>query len=183
MTPLSPFADLAGKLLLAAPTLRDGPFRKAVILLAEYSTEEGGFGLVLNHPSGQKVGDLLPGDEAQNLAEIPVHLGGPVSRDHLTFAAFWKRGSGLGFAARISVEEAAAYVGKPDTLVRAFVGYSGWAKDQLEEEMESQSWFALKPEEVLLTARHDITLWKKLMCGISPFHRLLAEAPDEVMAN
>ena len=51
--------ELQKKILLADPSLRDGTFNKSVVLLAEHSPEEGAFGLILNHPSGQTVSDLL----------------------------------------------------------------------------------------------------------------------------
>ncbi|YCM46511.1 YqgE/AlgH family protein [Verrucomicrobiaceae bacterium 227] len=183
MNPHPPIPELAGKLLLAAPSLRDGTFHKAVILLAEHSAEEGAFGLILNQPTGQTVGDLLKNKDFEALAKVAVHHGGPVSREHLTFAAFWEKDDAFDFAIRISAEEAAAYVRLPGTIVRAFVGYSGWTKDQLEGEMDQESWIARDPDPRLLTEVHDITLWKKLMSSISPFHRLLADAPAEVMAN
>ena len=129
------------------------------------------------------MGDLLQNKDFESLANVAVHHGGPVSREHLTFAAFWEKEDTFDFAIRISAEEAAAYVNLPSTIVRAFVGYSGWAKEQLEGEMDRDSWTVLAPDPQLLTEAHDITLWKKLMSNISPYHRLLADAPAEVMAN
>jgi len=130
--------------MLADPSLRDGHFNKSVVLLAEHTPEEGAFGLILNHPSGQKVGDLISDSEFSDLHQLPVHLGGPVARDQLTFAAFWEQDSQLGFATRISVDEARAYFAQPNTLA---------------------------------------SLWKKLLSEISPYHRILADAPDELLAN
>jgi len=183
VNPHPPIPELVGKLLLADPSLRDGTFNKAVLLLGEYSAEEGAFGLILNQPTGQTVGNLLNKKDFSALASVAVHHGGPVAREHLTFAAFWEKDDAFDFAIRISAEEAAAYVRLPGTIVRAFVGYSGWEKDQLEGEMDRESWATLDPNPQLLTAVHDITLWKKLMSNISPYHRLLANAPAEVMAN
>ncbi|MDB4687038.1 YqgE/AlgH family protein, partial [Akkermansiaceae bacterium] len=97
------------KLLLADPSLRDGTFNKSVVLLAEHTPEEGAFGLILNHPSGKTVGDLISDPEFLELWQIPVHLGGPVARDQLTFSAFWKRDSKFGFATRIAMDEAKTY--------------------------------------------------------------------------
>ncbi len=169
--------------MLADPSLRDGHFNKSVVLLAEHTPEEGAFGLILNHPSGQKVGDLISDSEFSDLHQLPVHLGGPVARDQLTFAAFWEQDSQLGFATRISVDEARAYFAQPNTLVKAFAGYSGWSKNQLEDEVEQKAWTIIHPETELLTLPHDTSLWKKLLSEISPYHRILADAPDELLAN
>lgn len=178
-----PHPDLSKKLLLSDPSLRDGFFNKSVILLAEHSPEEGAFGLILNQPTGKTVGDLVQDPDFLELWKLPVHLGGPVARDQLTFAAFWEREGQIGFATRISMLEAKAYLTQPNSLVKAFAGYSGWEKDQLEDELEQQTWSVTTPQPCLLNDSHDITLWKKIMQGISPYHRVLANAPDEILTN
>jgi putative transcriptional regulator len=175
--------ELEGRILLADPSLRDGSFNKSVILLADYSAEEGAFGLILNHPSGQTVGDLLSDSEFDPLSKVAVHVGGPVSRGQLTFGAFWDRDSKFGYAVRISAEEAIAYLNQPGTLVRAFAGYSGWSRNQLEDEVEQNAWTVIEPKPNLLSRDHDVTLWKSTMCELSPYHRILANAPDEILAN
>ena len=174
---------LEGRLLLADPSLRNENFHKSVILLADHSPEEGAFGLILNHPSGQTVGDLLSDTEFSALSNVQVHIGGPVSRGQLIFSAFWNRDSKLGSAVRISAEEAIAYLGQPGTIVRAFAGYSGWTKNQLEDEVEQQAWTVIEPDSNILTSDHEPALWKILMRGLSPYHRILADAPDEILAN
>lgn len=174
---------LEGRLLLADPSLRNGDFNKSVILLADHSPKEGAFGLVLNQPSGQTVGDLLPDSKFSALAKVAVHVGGPVSREQLIFGAFWERNSTFGFAVRISAEEAAAYLNQPGTLVRAFAGYSGWTQNQLEDEVEQKAWSVIAPQSELIKQSHNTSLWKELMREISPYHRILSDAPDEILAN
>ncbi|MDA7865828.1 YqgE/AlgH family protein, partial [Akkermansiaceae bacterium] len=78
--------ELRQKLLLADPSLRDGTFNKSVVLLAEHTPAEGAFGLILNQPSGRTVGDLISDPDFLELWQLPVHLGGPVARDQLTFS-------------------------------------------------------------------------------------------------
>jgi len=175
--------QLSGQILLADPSLRNEIFHKTVILLADHSAEEGAFGLILNRPTGQTVGELLTGGLFTNLADIAVHNGGPVGTDQLTFGAFWVRNDKLGFAMRISAEEAEAYSNQPNTLVRAFAGYSGWGKNQLEDELKEEAWTVVSPTQSILSNPHDITLWKQTMSDISPYHRILAGAPDEILAN
>ena len=78
---------LQGQLLLADPSLREGTFHHSVILIADHSPEEGAYGIILNQPSGHQVGDFLKDKQFSSLARIAVHVGGPVAREHLTFAA------------------------------------------------------------------------------------------------
>ena len=51
-------ANLAPGLLLAMPQLADPNFSRAVVLMIEHS-EQGSFGLVINHPSPIKASELL----------------------------------------------------------------------------------------------------------------------------
>lgn len=175
--------ELRQKLLLADPSLRDGTFNKSVVLLAEHTPAKGAFGLILNQPSGRTVGDLISDPDFLELWQLPVHLGGPVARDQLTFSAFWERDSKFGFATRIAMDEAKSYLDQPNTLVKAFAGYSGWSEGQLEEEISQDAWTITDPKTNLLRLPHDLTLWKTIMREISPYHRILADAPDEILSN
>ena len=176
--------QLQGKLLLADPSLRDGTFHRSVILLAEHKADEGAFGLILNQPTGKTVGDFLQGDDFAPLRQLPVHNGGPVSQDQLTFSSFWwSKKQGLRWAIRISAEDAVTHARRPGRIVRAFVGYSGWTAGQLEGELRRSSWIAARPQADLLGQEHDRSLWAELLRHLSPLHRILAEAPDDPTLN
>ena len=182
-SPDSPI-HLEGQLLIADPSLRDGIFNKSVILLAEHNSDDGAYGLILNQPTGQKVGDLLSSPEFEELRNIPIHLGGPVGQEHLTFAAFWtKPNKAIKFAARISAADAIKRSHQPGTLIRAFAGHSGWVPGQLESELQKHSWIPTLPTSGLLASHHEQDLWADLLRGISPYHKILAEAPDDIYVN
>ena len=178
-----PTPELNNKLLLASPALRDGTFNKSVVLLAEHSPQDGAFGLILNHPSGRKVGDLIQDPDFLELWKLPVYLGGPVARDQLTFSVFWERKGEISVTTRVDMLEAKAHVNHPNALVKAFAGYSGWEKDQLEDEVAQEAWTIAEPKPNLMNLPHDITLWKTIMRDLSPYHRILADAPDEILSN
>ncbi len=177
--------DLHGHLLLADPTLRDGLFHRSVVLLADHSATDGAFGLILNLPTGHLVGDLLKDETFSPLRKVPVHHGGPVAQEQLTFSAFWwnHEQDSLRWSIRISAEDAIAHSQRPGTLVRAFIGYSGWSPGQLENELRGQSWIASRPDPTLLGRIHDKTLWAQILRDLSPFHRILAEAPENPQVN
>ena len=178
-----PSPVLHGQLLLADPSLRDGIFDRSVILLAEHNAE-GAFGLILNHPTDHVVGDLLHGGEFAPLRQIPVHVGGPVARDQLAFSGFWWNAEkGLQWELRLSAAAAVALSHKPGTIVRAFIGYSGWSGGQLEGELKRNTWITASPDPQLLGASHDRTLWSGILRGLSPYHGLLAEAPEDPFLN
>jgi putative transcriptional regulator len=177
-------AHLQGQLLLADPSLREGMFDRSVVLLAEHSVDNGAFGLILNQPTEHVVGDLLHDDQFAPLRQIPVFVGGPVSPEQLTFSAFWwSPKKGLRWEIRMSAEDAIARAHKSGTIVRAFVGYSGWSKGQLEGELRRNSWITAAPDRALLGATHDRALWSGILRGLSPYHRILAEAPKDPFLN
>ena len=182
-TPDSPI-QLQGCLLLADPSLRDGTFDRSVILLADHSPAEGAFGLILNHPTNRVVGDFLTDADFGPLRRIPVHDGGPVEHEHLTFSAFWwNRKSGLRWAIRISAQDAIKHSHRPGTIVRAFLGHSGWSPGQLEGELRRASWITTRPAPEVLGADHDRSLWYGILRHLSPFHCVLAEAPANPLLN
>jgi putative transcriptional regulator len=175
---------LQGKLLLASPSLADGIFNRSVILVADHNELDGAYGLILNQPSSHHVGDFLNHPEFASLARIAVHVGGPVAREHLTFSAlWWTEEKGLRFATRLSAHDAIKHSTNPGTLIRAFIGYSGWAEGQLESEIQRDSWITADPSPELLGHTHDEDLWVATLRDLSPFHRILAEAPTDSSQN
>lgn len=138
----------------------------------------------MNRPSGNFVGDFLKDEEFSKLARVPVHVGGPVAREHLTFSAFWySPDNELRYAVRISANEAKMHLNNPGTLVRAFVGYSGWSAGQLEGEIESNSWIATEAPTSLLSLEHDESLWNQTLSPLSAYHNLLAICPENPWLN
>ena len=177
--------NLQGRLLLADPSLRDdGTFHRSVILLTDHRADEGSSGVILNQPTGRVVGDYLPDKVFEPLRQVAVHKGGPVTPDQLTFIAFWWHPkTGLCWENRISHESAIHHTHRLGTLVRAFVGYSGWAAGQLEQELKGQSWIVADAPPSLLGLDHSPPLWADLLRSLSPLHRILAEAPDDPFLN
>ena len=176
--------QLKGQLLLADPSLRDGIFNRSVVLLNDHQLGIGASGLILNKPTGKVVGDFLKGVEFAGMKQLAVHEGGPVEASQLTFCSFWwSKKLGLRWALRISAEQVLEHSARPGRIVRAFIGYSGWNAGQLEGELRGNSWIALRPPQDLLGQEHDRSLWAELLKGLSPLHRILAEAPDDPFLN
>lgn len=174
---------LQGKLLLADPSLRGSIFHHSVILIHDHD-DSGAMGLILNQPTGKTVGDFLGTPEFEGMKSLPVHVGGPVEGNQLTFCSFWwNAGEGLDWALRIAPDQAADHARRPGRIVRAFIGYSGWSEGQLEDELKQNSWFSTPPTDTLLGQSHDPDLWKALLAEISPRHRLMAMAPENFYLN
>lgn len=185
LTPPNTLPDhqLKGNLLVADPALRDGTFDKSVIYLVDHDSE-GSLGLILNHPTGKKVGDLIASQEFQPLQHIPVYHGGPVAKEHLVFSSFsWTKTGKINCQTNISAEEAIAHTRQSGRLVRAFVGYSTWQAGQLTDEIQSQAWFSTYCKVATLSQNQDLSLWKFTLDSMSPYHQIIALTPDNPFSN
>jgi putative transcriptional regulator len=174
---------LRGSLLLADPSLTDPNFHRSVLLLTDHAHDKGAHGYILNRPTGQTTGDLLSAAEFKALAGVPVYLGGPVSPEQLTFASFtWKGPSAFVWNTHLTREDAAERLSRGET-VRAFVGYSGWAEGQLENEIKHRSWITCKPAAAILRGDNARTLWNDLLKSMGPWFHLLSKIPDDPGLN
>jgi putative transcriptional regulator len=181
--------SLKGSLILADPSLREPTFFQSVLLVTEHNSESGAFGYILNRPLDRRVGDLLSGnilpkDQREKLAGVPVFMGGPVSTEHLTFSALgWSEDDGkLQYSTHLSAAEAVMYE-MEGFQIRAFVGYSGWSGGQLEDELEQRAWITHQPEKSIIEVSNVSHLWKTLLRDLSPWHRLLADEPENPGLN
>ncbi len=143
--------SLAGKLLIAMPSLADPNFWRSVVLLGVHSTEEGAFGLVVNRQLDLDLREILSelGEDAGSEDLPGVLAGGPVQPSH-GFVLFEKNGEECADD-DIDVSEAIAISGSSERLAKLvrsgggrrfylLLGYSGWHPGQLEREIEENSW-------------------------------------------
>lgn len=174
---------LKGSLLLAEPALREPTFHRAVILLDEHQHDLGAHGFILNRPSGQTAGDLLPSADFAALAAVPVYYGGPVQTEQLTFAALsWHAAEGLRCATHLTREDAIHRI-RSGEHVRAIIGYSGWGAGQLENEIKHRTWIIAKPDESVADPAQSAGLWTTILDRMGPWFRLLSRAPDDPTLN
>jgi putative transcriptional regulator len=174
---------LPGSLLIAHPNLLDPNFRRSVLIISSSDPIDGSFGLVLNRATEKTVGDLLPDRELGLLEALPVFFGGPVARDQLTFAAFHWVDDILRIRTHLLLDEARELAADGEGSVRAFLGYSGWSKGQLEAELDQKAWLVQKPDQAILDIETCLDLWPTIMRDQGPWFRLLAAAPDDPSLN
>jgi putative transcriptional regulator len=174
---------LAGSLLIAHPNLLDPNFRRSVLIVSASDPHEGSFGLIVNRSTDKTVAELLPEHELGGLGELPVFVGGPVSRDQLTFAVFEWVDEALRVRTHLLLDEARELAADGAGIVRAFLGYSGWSKGQLEAELEQKAWLVQKPDQEIMDVERCLDLWPTIMREQGPWFRLLAAAPDDPSLN
>lgn len=177
-------ASLAGQLLLSHPALREPTFRRTVVLMSAHD-HEGAMGVVLNRPLGRQLAELNPEFALGPLAGVPLYAGGPVQPDQLIIVSWqWLKDEGafqLHFG--LEPEKAAELLGTPGVVLRAFLGYAGWSKGQLENEMKHDTWFVATVDGEQLEQADGVALWRNILGSLDPDLKLLANEPDDPTVN
>jgi len=162
-------APLSGRLLVAAPSLRDPNFDRTVVLVVEH-TEEGALGLVLNRPSDTDLAAALPGWEGVAAEPSVVFVGGPVAPTAAIALGSAAAGDevegwrplfdGIG---SVDLERDPEELAVPVHDVRVFAGYAGWAPSQLEAEVEAGAWYVVdaRPDDTRSGRPDD--LWSAVL--------------------
>ena len=167
MTSLKPSK---GRLLVAEPSIiGDISFNRSVVLLAEYTPDNGSVGFILNKPLEFTLSDFLP----ETNSNLKIYNGGPVEQDNLYFihkipdlipgsieisnGIYW--GGDFGAITTLLREQKLTA-----NDIRFFLGYSGWAIEQLDQELILNSWVVV-PNNYKndIIAKSDSDFWKKKM--------------------
>ncbi len=177
-----------GKLLIAEPSiLNDSSFNRAIVLLTEHSSKNS-VGFILNRQLQYTVKDLIP----ELNCDFPIYQGGPVEQDNLYFV---HRVPNL-IPDSIEVENGIFWGGNFDSLrallneelisnsdIRFFLGYSGWSKNQLENEMRQNSWFISENDFDNIFSIKEENLWKNKLLQKGGDYKLWANAPSDFNLN
>jgi putative transcriptional regulator len=183
-------ANLTGSLLVALPTLLDPNFRRTILFLVKHEPSEGAMGVILNRPQGSRLpdpDDALGESIPEGLGKVPFFEGGPVEKQQLIMARMIVAEASTSFEALDREESGALPAELPPGELRAFVGYAGWGRGQLEREIVEKSWITLPPTPALLTAaksnEEGVDLWQGIMKSLGPWYHLMAMAPDDLSMN
>jgi len=179
-----------GVFLVATPALRDPNFRQTVVLLCEYG-DEGALGMVVNRPTEINITEVLPQVPVLEGQQHMVFTGGPVQRNNLLilYRLFEELPEihhvvdGVYLGGNIQPLE--RILEKPDTheSFRAFLGYSGWAPGQLENELQTGSWLTLPADSSLLFEKNPAHLWADILESIDQKFKMYADMPFDPNMN
>ena len=178
-----------GHLLLAEPSIiGDLSFNRSVILLADH-TDEGSVGFILNKPLKYTIKDLLPEIESN----FKIYNGGPVEQDNLYFihnvphlisnsieisnGIFW----GGDFEDTKELINTGVIKKKN---IRFFLGYTGWDSEQLENEMNANSWILIKNSyENKILGKASVHFWKEKIVELGGEYLIWSNAPENPILN
>jgi len=172
-----------GRILIAQPYLHAPPFTRSVILLADYSPEEGAVGFILNKPLQLSVERLISdfprfnglawyGGPVQTNTIHYIHTYGDLLEDStpIGYGLYW---GGNFEKLKIFVERKLITGNK----IRFYVGYSGWAPGQLEDELQRGSWFVGHGDRNYVFKVPFYKCWKTAMENQGDIYTVLSEIP------
>jgi putative transcriptional regulator len=182
--PSPEFSALAGSLLLAHPSMRDQNFYRSVVLLSAHD-EKGAMGVVLNRPTGKRLGQLTADFALSPLASVPLFHGGPVQTEQVLLCGWRAHGDGSGFQLMFGMDPQKALEAQAEEgmRLRAFLGYAGWEGGQLENELKQNTWVVTPLLPNVLDNKADETLWRSILTGLSDDWRLLVDEPKDPSRN
>ncbi len=177
-----------GRILISEPFLLDDFFKRSVVLLAEHN-EEGSFGIIINKPVKAKFNEIVK--DFPDL-DTQLYLGGPVQRDSLFFIHTMGKVipesmeiiEGLYWGGDIEAVREMITLNKLDEdNIRFYIGYSGWAPQQLNDELKKNSWVVSNIDtEQLLNTRPN-ALWKRSLMRLGGDYALWPKFPDDPASN
>lgn len=157
---------LAGRLLLATPSIGEGIFHRSVILVLHHD-DSGAQGIVLNRPLDAPVDAVLPGWQELLTEPGTLFQGGPVQLDSaiglVTVAGPQDVPVGVrrlfGGVGVIDLDTPPQLVETGLAGMRVYAGYAGWTDGQLESEIATGSWFVVDAEGRDAFSDDPATLW------------------------
>ena len=165
----SALAEPNAIVLVAKPGLADPNFSETVVLVTR-SDDGSTVGVVLNRPDTRSLGDIAPQLRGADDFTHTVYSGGPVLRD--VIVALFKADTPPAESAfevlpqayltmhPLAIERLLAE--RPGGM-RLYAGFSGWAPQQLEAEIEAGGWYLLPPSEAIVFRRDTRDLWAELV--------------------
>ncbi|MFQ5736473.1 MAG: YqgE/AlgH family protein [Thermodesulfobacteriota bacterium] len=162
-------APAKGRFLVANEHMRDPSFSGTVILLIDYGWK-GAVGVVVNRPTDVTLSAALPGVKGIGRTREKVWYGGPVGANRMVMlirSAKALEGSTRLFADVYASSNRGLVEGFLDGSAkgefRFYVGYAGWAPQQLEIEVLQGGWYVMDaaPEEVF--SKDPSRVWQELI--------------------
>ena len=179
-----------GSLLVSAPFLKDYHFARSVVLVVEHN-DEGSMGIVMNKNFSNlmTLNELVP--ELASIPPIPLYKGGPVGRDTLFYLhtfSYLKDALPLGNGLYVNgdFEQMKRYIlagGETQGMVRFFMGYAGWQRGQLTQEIEANTWMVSNDSQVDLLNMYLRDLWKESLCDMGGKYAVWSRYPNYPIMN
>lgn len=178
-----------GRILISDPFLGDEYFERSVVYLCEHN-QEGSFGFVINNLVEINLKDL--NDQFPNI-HTKISTGGPVETESMFF--IHSLGNELNESIEIShgvfvggdFEQLYSFINEnhiTKNQIRFFLGYSGWSKGQLEEEIKENAWVVSEIDDYHEIMDVNISnTWKYFMSKLGSKYQFMTNFPIDPNEN
>lgn len=178
-----------GYLLVAEPSLTgDIAFNRSVVLLADHN-KEGSVGFILNKPLGYTLNDLIP----EINGSFKIYNGGPIEQDNLYFIHNIPHlipnsieiAEGIYWGGCFESTKDLINTGKiTRNNIRFFLGYSGWDAEQLQDELESNSWIISENDlRYKILGKSSTHFWREKIMEQGGEYLIWSNAPENPLSN
>ena len=179
-------ADLVanGIFLVAKREMRDPRFQQAVVLITQ-PPQGGPFGVIINRPLDRPLSEVFPEQDALKGRKDVLYFGGPVARQVLMFLV---RGSkpperairvlrDVFITADVNWLNGILKGSYPARGLRVYSGYSGWAPEQLQNEIRRGDWHILPADAETIFDKDSARIWPELIRRVTSHQTRLAPSP------
>lgn len=174
------YDDKSWSFLVASPAFETPIFEESVVLLLEDS-KDGSLGVIINSPIEKTLGEI---DEKflsyPSLSRVQVFDGGPVSKNRISIAVWteWQEEHN-DFAFGLTAEKAEKMLAQnPNARAAAFIGYAGWAENQLNAEITEGAWIVIPADLEFISQFEPFELWETLLISANPIYKKLPIPPE-----
>jgi putative transcriptional regulator len=162
-----------GKILVASRDLSDPAFAESVILLVRYD-DTGTVGLMINRPTEMPISRALRDLKLGGDRSDPVYRGGPV--EPVSVLALLRSrvqpdgaapvfGDVYMVSTKAILEKTLARGPGPDEF-RVYLGYCGWTRSQLENEVRQGAWQIFNRSADVVFDPDAKSLWRRLIARV-----------------
>ena len=175
-----------GSIIFSQPLMKDPNFQRSLIFICEHNNE-GSFGYVLNEKINTQNLDL----ELNNVIINNLYLGGPVEKSYLNFIHNLKNLSDseeiiddVYLGGNIDEFIKNKNLNKNKLKYKFFSGYSGWSSDQLQEEINQNSWIVVNQfNSDILFKNIDDKFWSVFLSEIGGKNKIFSNYPKDPSLN
>ena len=177
-----------GRLLISEPLSQDLFFNRSVVLLTEYN-DNGAFGFILNKLSKYNLSELI---DDKLIFNPKINYGGPVGTETIHFLhtmgdiiedsiqvtdkLFWGGNFDI-------IKDMSKIGALNDNDIRFFIGYSGWAPKQLDEELEKNYWLISESNNNIIFNTRTKQDWEKVITQIDDRYKIWTNVPENPSLN
>lgn len=160
--------NLSGNFLIAAPDMEDPNFSRTVVLICEH-TKEGAFGLIINKVLMNSFRPLLGAFAIEKTrVDLPIYYGGPVKPEqgYVIYSPYREKYGAIRVTKSLAVTTSREILqdiaaGKGPARYMLALGFSGWASNQLETELMTDSWIVAPLRDDIIFDVSPADRWKE----------------------